>query len=214
MNAIFRKLVENSGGWEKLLYTTLKELCDGWKGEIVKICNSPGLEASFEEARTLLEMYEGELIKTLEEVLSSKEDLVIKTQPSGEIRAEVGVPSTEEVKESQNYSKQVAKVTPPLNPEKPKPKPKRVHLTVFVDSLIGSSQGALPLSPGYEITNRENLTITTTGGIEIGRADKDGQVKGSEAVTGYIKMDGGYRLVFKETQLGTAIINCDVVQKE
>jgi len=212
MNAIFRKLVENSGGWEKLLYTTLKELSANKRN------NSPGLEASFEEARTLLEMYQVEMREKGMTRLDSGILQIGNEKVSGRVevadRNPVGVSSTEEVKESQNYSKQVAKVTPPLNPEKPKPKPKRVHLTVFVDSLIGSSQGALPLSPGYEITNRENLTITTTGGIEIGRADKDGQVKGSEAVTGYIKMDGGYRLVFKETQLGTAIINCDVVQKE
>jgi len=212
MNAIFRKLVENSGGWEKLLYTTLKELSANKRN------NSPGLEASFEEARTLLEMYQVEMREKGMTRLDSGILQIGNEKVSGRVevadRNPVGVPSTEEVKESQNYSKPVAKVTPLPNPEKPKPKPKRVYLTVFVDSLIGSSQGALPLSPGYEITNRENLTITTTGGIEIGRADKDGQVKGSEAVTGYIKMDGGYRLVFKETQLGTAIINCDVVQKE
>jgi len=70
----------------------------------------------------------------------------------------------------------------------------------------------LPVPAGHVLYKREFLTVTTRGGVELGKGSEDGQVKGMD-VSGLVTLDGKYRLVFKETNLGTGLIKFIVIQK-
>ena len=96
---------------------------------------------------------------------------------------------------------------------KPKPKPRTMHGKVGVGSDAGASQGQLAMPPNHQIVDRQYLTVSTIHGAELGRGSDDGQVRGS-GVSGYVKRDGTYRLVFKDVALGVGIVTYQAIKEE
>ncbi len=195
-NKLFDKLVKAAGGWEKFLYQTLKDvcedLCNGWP-EITDT-------ASIEEATEVLEAYE---------------EMVGLTSSTPQQPAQVPKPQVQQVtNEAKPVTNESEPVSIPKNIQakmaaKPQARPESMSGKVLVDSDAGASQGTLAMPPNFKIVHREMLTISTASGIELGRGTPDGQVKPTtgQGVSGYIKQNGEYRLVFKDAGLGVGIVN-------
>lgn len=195
MSRIINKLVAASGGWEKFLYQTLKDVCEkvgtnGFTGDG---------EDSIEEAVEILEAYEE---MGWPNVVTPAPGIETQDQAAVELQKHnIKLTPTLETKD----------ITDPPKVEVPKPIPKRLIAKIAVDNEVGASQGGLPIPLGHVIVNRENLVITTVSGAQLGMGSFDGQIKGSD-VSGHIRVDGTYRLVFKDVNCGVGIVKFEVVQ--
>jgi len=115
-----------------------------------------------------------------------------------------------------NNREEITRVTVLLPLEGPEFQIKKLRGIVRVDSPIGDCQGTLPIPERYEITNRHNIRIETKTGLElcsIGGVQLDGQIQQCPNISGRIRTDGRYDLVFKDIGLGEAIIYYEVVEK-
>ena len=199
MSKLINKLVKASGGWESFLYQTLKEVCD----ELAPAGYDAGVGGVVDEARDVLKAYE-ELAKDRWVDQSRKHNgkptPVIKTQTTAAV----------EVDEKVQPTKDKTELTKPVE-SKPKPVPRMMKIRVAVDKDAGASQGALPVPFEHRIVNRRSLFVTTLGGIELGRGSADGQVRG-QGVSGHVKVDGVYRFVFTDVNLGVGMVHFEVIQ--
>lgn len=197
MSRIINKLAEASGGWEVFLYKTLRGLCKDVSG----LYSKPGLAPE----RELLE-----LIEEAVEILEAYEETdrrgqpdqiiltpVIRTQPQVAVDHGTKLTPTLETKDI---------VAPTKVESKPKPVSRKLHAKVPVDKDVGGSHGELPMPVGFNLVNRDTLTVTTQNGLELGRGSADGQVRG-QGVTGQVTSSGTYRLAFKDVELGAGVIH-------
>ena len=113
-----------------------------------------------------------------------------------------------------NGREEITRVTVLLPAKESKPQPQELRGVVSIDPTLGDCQGMLPIPEGYQIVNRDKMRITTRTGAELGRPQMDGQVKESANVTGRVRTDGRFDLVFKDTKLGEAVIWYEVVREE
>jgi len=206
MSRVINKLVQASGGWEKFLYQILKDLLV----EVDPTNAGTELQLAYDEAKEVLEAYE----EVDEEDMKDK--WIEQTKhPHQQYEPPIHIPSSQVQPVVEGGSKVVEAHKPALVPESPKPKPIRQvrNLTarVHVDAEIGSSQGDLPIPAGYSLHNRDHMTVETQGRAELGRGSSDGQVRGPGA-SGYISLNGKYKLVFTDTNLGSGIVHFTVIQ--
>jgi len=193
-NKLLKKLIEASGGWEHFLYQTLKEVCD----------DLPAIDdhtESLSVARDILEAYEETgVVDTVVDEKKVKSVPVVKTQAFKDLNQEEKA-ETKTVKPTQPDK---------LEASKPRLVPRKLTAKVAVDNEVGASQGKLRFPLGHVIVNRENLIVTTVSGIQLGRGSLDGQIRGSD-VSGHVRVDGTYRLVFKDVNCGFGIVKFEVV---
>lgn len=219
---LVNKLVRAAGGWEPLLHETLKDVYDQVVQDTTLFSALPEeIKEIFEEIEDILDAYEERDNKIIAPPKPPKTRK--KNQGVDKVSPNNSSPSTERVRPVESGSKQEDKQEtqfPERNPEKEEitrvvgvvpqqgnnaaPRPNKARISV--DSYAGASSGELPLPGGYKIVNRDRLTIQTTSGIVLGRAREDGQIKGSDQVSGYIQAGGRYRLVFKHTDLGKVLV--------
>jgi hypothetical protein len=225
------KLIERAGGWENYLYQTLKDVCD----EVdLSDVNDETVKA-IEEARIVLEAYE-ECSKSVKEAETGMEKMGFKKAssvattifPGTEHLSNVSqdpivAESSRVVDESRtvelsppesNGREEITRVTVLLPAKESKLQPQELRGVVGIDPTIGDCQGMLPIPEGCQIVNRDKMRITTRTGAELGRPQMDGQVKESANVTGRIRIDGRFDLVFKDNKLGEAFIWYEVVREE
>lgn len=232
MSRIIDKLVKASGGWEAFLYQTLKDVCKDVSG----LYSKPGMlkEAKLveimEEAVEILEAYE-ETIKDRwvdesrkhngkpnQAVLTPQVQKVVEDNKVEEVvkpKSEGKELSDEEVTKGvskSNILKLSDFILTPL--DRSTPKPMRLKARVGVGKDVGACSGDLPISANSKIVNSQNLLVTTSSGHQLGsgsgKLGEEGQITG-QSVSGHISIRGAYRLVFKDTQLGIALIHYDVV---
>lgn len=219
--SILDRLIERAGGWENYLYQTLRRVysCS------ININNSPNLQEALEEAKDVLDLYEEHVAGGVKEV--QKAPFTTTRFPGKEHLSNVSqdpivVESSKVVDESRTEAKstpplesngreEITRVTVLLPAKESKSQPQELRGVASIDPTIGDCQGVLPIPEGCQIVNRDKVRITTRTGAELGRAQTDGQVKGSENVTGRIRTDGRFDLVFKDTKLGEAVIWYEVV---
>lgn len=187
-NRLLMKMVKASGGWENFLYETLRELCEAidLTDSDVELCDI------VDDTLEIIEAYEEQ--QGVEDCESISKTHNIQLTPTLK-------------------TKDLIKSTPKsvVKPEvKPEVKPRRMSIRVRVEPPLGDSSGELPIPTGCMIVNKEQLTITTSNGMELGRASDDGQIRGQD-VSGHVSNNGKFRLVFKEVNLGTGVINFDVM---
>lgn len=189
-NKLLMKLIRASGGWENFLYETLKELCK----DVTGLYSADGINRELQLAVLIEEVME--IIEAYEE----QQGVGIKTH-------NIKLTPTLKVKELNVQAKIAEPVKsvplPPLQPQKMKAK-------VGIDKDAGWCQGELPIPAGHMIVNKGQLTVTTVTGLEMARGNEDGQVK-SQDVSGQISSRGKYRLVFKDVNLGAALINFEMM---
>ena len=210
---LLNKLIEAAGGWENLLYQNLKDVVE----EARVINNLPGLDEALEEAKSVLEAYE-ERSKSVKEVIEKKVEFrlnipyttekpqVVEDIIKNESRTEAKLAPPES-----NGREEITRVTVLLPAKESKLQSQELRGVVSIDPTIGDCQGMLPIPEGCQIVNRDKMRITTRTGAELGRPQMDGQVKESANVTGRIRTDGRFDLVFKDTKLGEAVIWYEVV---
>lgn len=207
MSKLMDKLVKASGGWERFLYQTLKEFCD--QSDPTDMGLSVG--EAYAEAKEVLEAYEEANIGTVSELPNQ-----IPNNQVQKVVEDVGT-AKEDVKpvvmQQHNTKLSPTLETKDLTEPKPKPKPRTMTGKILVDADAGASQGELPMPLNHIITNRRDLVVTTKGGLILGRASEDGQIKG-EQVSGHVTSSGTYRLVFKDVKIGAALVRFDVVPGE
>lgn len=216
---LLNKLIEKVG-WPNLLYQTLKDVY------FYSVNNSPGLDEALEEAKDLLEAYEGRVVEEANRVVRTPDAIMERTgfkSPSTDMKVVRKDPSSarnwEDIEEASqptsppkgNGREEITRVTVLLPAKESKSQPQELRGVASIDPTIGDCQGVLPISEGCQIVNRDKVRITTRTGAELGRSQVDGQVKGSENVTGRIRTDGRFDLVFKDTKLGEAVIWYEVV---
>jgi hypothetical protein len=182
MSRIINRLVEESGGWEKFLYRTLKDVIAG---------------GIYDEAMEILEVYE--------------ETGRVEDQAREHVKVP-DVDVKRPVKNNTHYDTAPAeKEVEPAQVDKPKATPRKMRTVVRIDKEVGASNGELPIPQGNILTNRNRLEVTTADGtLHLGRSEIDGQIRG-KGVRGHISLAGTYRLVFTETKLGTALIQYEVI---
>lgn len=196
MSRIIDKLVAASGGWEKFLYQTLREVCD----ELAPAGYDAGVGGIVDEARDVLKAYEE---------TKGQPNVVVST-PVVKIQAQAAVEVDESAKPAQSDKFESHKSTKSKSAVESAPVPREFKVKVHVDKDAGACQGEVPLPAGYKVVNRRSLYITTLGGAHLGEGSEDGQVKGSN-VSGHISVQGKYRLVFKDITLGTALMYFEAV---
>jgi hypothetical protein len=211
------KLVKQSGGWETFLYQTLKDVVE----EAIVINNPPGLDEALDEAKSVLEAYE-ERSKSVKEAIEKKVEFRLNT-PSATEKLRVVEEAGKVVDESRTEAKlappesngreEITRVTVLLPAKESKLQSQELRGVVSIDPIIGDCQGILPIPEGCRIVNRDKMRITTRTGAELGKPQIDGQVKESANVTGRIRTDGRFDLVFKDTKLGEAVIWYEVVEE-
>jgi len=198
-NKLLMKLINASGGWENFLYETLRELCKDVTGlySVDGVNREADLVILVEEVMEIIEAYEevrlGKI--SLEESLANLETPPMPKVPVSSVPVALKVPAVQ----------QVARPIAQLAVEQPRKRTAKVA----VDHEAGWCQGELPIPAGYEVVNKEKLTVTTMGGMLLGQGNEDGQVKGQD-VSGQISNYGKYRLVFKETTIGYGLINFEI----
>jgi hypothetical protein len=210
---LLNKLIEAAGGWENLLYQNLKDVVE----EARVINNLPGLDEALEEAKSVLEAYE-ERSKSVKEAIEKKVgfrlNIPYTTEKPQVVEDVIKDESRTEAKSAppeSNGREEITRVTVLLPAKESKPQPQELRGVVSIDPTIGDCQGILPIPEGCQIVNRDKMRITTRTGAELGRPQMDGQVKESANVTGRIRTDGRFDLVFKGTKLGEAFIWYEVV---
>jgi len=200
MSKLVNKLVKASGGWERLFYQTLKDVCEkvsynGFTGDG---------EDSIDEAQEILEVYE-EMRRQPKVAVSTP---VVKTQAQVVVEVdESAKPAQPDKFESHKAKVEAVEVESKLES---KPMPKKLTVKVRVDKDVGASQGELPVPANHKVVNRENLVITTTNMLELGKGSSDGQVRGP-GVSGQITSNGKYRLAFKDTNIGIGLVHFEVM---
>lgn len=110
--------------------------------------------------------------------------------------------------EPQSSQVQAPKVIPLSGSNEP-PLIRRISDVELVvnDPQLGDCIGELPYSP---VVNRETIVITISpGGPELAKGDKDGQIKGSDKISGIVHLNGTYRLVFRDAAIQRAYISYD-----
>ena len=213
MSRVINRLAEASGGWEVLLYKTLKDIC------IIPIGEEDMAGDIIEEAREILEAYEALAGGSPDQ--ARKVPVVTNNQSVKEIKKPIRkIPviktmKTEsvEVEPAEEVEWQLEDIILVPAPRLA-PKSKRERAAVRVDKDLGGSQGEIPMRAGHKIVDRQNLLITSTDGLQLGtssgKSGEEGQIKGQH-VSGHVLVNGVYRLVFKDTKLGTALIHYDVI---
>lgn len=218
MSRIIDKLVAASGGWENFLYQTLKDVCKELttSREIQKVLIDAGFGGGVvEEAREVVAAYEETIRiggRPIHMPSSQVQPVVEDDSRVVEVRKSMdknmaGTPA------AAHRDRLTNRISPQPISSKPKPQPMSMTARVKVDSEVGASQGELPVPADKVLCHRELLSVTTQGGIELGRGSEDGQVRGQGA-SGHITLDGKYRLVFTDTTLGIGLINYSVIQVE
>ncbi len=209
MSRIVNRLVEASGGWEHLLYETLKDMCEQLDYSESGVCGN-----ITEDVKEILEAYE-ELDRAPE---GKKVPVVIDDQ---------SIKKTKEPRVAPVFTQtRAGEVEPAKDVEwkledlvrtpaaRPKANSRTLTGRVHVDKDIGGSSGELPLPADHKLVNRQTITITTLNGLVLGTATaadgEEGQIKGQH-VTGHVSVNGKYRLAFTNTTLGAAHINYEVV---
>lgn len=205
----FEKLIEKVG-WDSILYDALKDLyCD-------TVNDSPNQEDTLDEVKELLEVYE-EYVKDG----SSKTDIVsVADQTSSDKLGEVLIDSQHSkslAPPERNEERDIVYRVTVLSPlgEESKPSPKPMRAVVQMDKDLGQSQGELPIPGNCYIVNRDKLQVVTKAGLLLGKSDENGQIKGPESkhVSGYIRTNGRYDLVFQDPKLGEALVVYEVLQE-
>lgn len=230
---LFNKLIEKVG-WESVLYEALKELLQNVSPSINHEEGSAFVnESAYEETKELLKTYEqyieSGIVKAAETGMirmgfkPSKTDIVsigddkypgkISNNESKDPKSSLGTTVLPKRDESRDIVYRVTVLSPLGEESKPSPKPMRT--VVYMDKDLGQSQGELPIPGNGYIVNRDRLQVTTKSGLFLGKADVDGQIKGSESnhVSGYIRTNGKYDLVFKDPKLGEALVVYEVLQE-
>jgi len=237
---LFKKLIEKAGGWENFLYQTLKELCSNLPAideNIESLEEAREVLETYEEYITssseivqVLNRRKGSVTYTdlpsspiVEEagmVVEENKGRIKPTFPPDRVIREGDQPP--ELKKSKlilpklNNREEITRVTVLLPLEGPEFQIKKLRGIVRVDPPVGDCQGTLPIPERCEITNRHNIRIETKTGLElcsIGKIQPDGQIQQCPNVSGRIRADGRYDLVFKDIGLGEAIIYYEVVEK-
>lgn len=185
MSRIINRLVEASGGWEVFLYKTLKDVCNEMD-TMLMLQPEVGL---LEEAREILEAYE--------ELAGGHPD---------QARKRPAVINDQSVDESAKPAQPNKFESHKTEVKLPKPVPRKLHAKVPVDKEVGGSHGELPMPAGFNLVNRDTLTVTTQNGLELGKGSADGQVRG-QGVSGQVTSSGAYRLVFTDVDLGAGVIH-------
>jgi len=207
MSRIINKLAEASGGWEKFLYQTLKE-----------VCGALGDTEAFQfdavsEAKEILEAYE-ELAGGHPDK-ARKRPTVVNDQSIEEVSTPVRVIpviKTMKVESVENVEWKLEDIilTPP---PRRAPKSKRLKAKISIGADVGGSQGDLPLPARQRIVDRQDILITNRSGQQLGVSNKQegfqGQISGKH-VSGHISVSGAYRLAFKDNTLGSAFIHFNV----
>jgi len=196
LNKFIEKLIASSGGWEKLLYQTLKDICEEIRVSQKDFEGRPG-ENAIEEAEEVLAAYEEAIGKPIQRLGSQVQPVVEGSSRVVEAHKPASLESRVDRK---------AKLPEPVY------HPRHCTASVNVDDTIGASQGDLPVSLGFELIDRENIIVRTRGGIELGRGSSDGQVRGKGA-SGHISLSGKYRLVFTDTSLGVGLVEYYIIKK-
>lgn len=201
---LINRLVEASGGWERFLYQTLKDVCDkvgefGFTGQG---------EESIEDAQEILEAYTTtRLGKPTQRPCTPVQKIVEEDRKVQDAANKIDKPEKifEAAAETNATPKEITCFQPA---PRPAPKSRELKAKIGVDADAGASQGGLPMPAGFKITNRQNLLIGSKG-LEFGRGSDDGQVRG-RGVSGHVSVAGKYRLVFKETDIGVADVRYEV----
>jgi len=219
------KFIEKTGGWENLLHETLKDLYS----QLVN--KSPNLEDTLEEVGEVLEAYK-ENLQDIQAAQAGMEKIGFKSvvPPSisedpilAEMSREVSskpesnsalMERKPKINLPEGGRREILRVTTKLPLEGPDPEPTWSKVKIVVDSSLGSSSGNILLPAGHKIMNRTQLMITTVSGMLLGQGKEYGQIKGSSSVSGYIKEDGRYDLVFQDTKLGEALIIYQTVKEK
>lgn len=195
MSRLISKLVNDAGGWENFLYETLKDVCEkvgqnGFTGD--------GEEA-IESANEILAAYSKQ---TNIPNLSQSPSIKVQKDTTEVSKVKVEDKTVSESEESEEESE-----------KSPLPPPRAERGILTVDSYAGACQGELTMPDGHLLVHRENIYITTTGGLELGRSTEDGQIRG-KGVSGHVNLSGKFRLVFTEADMGTAIMHYQIQQQE
>lgn len=237
---LLEKLIKKIG-WESVLYETLKELFQNVNPPVDHEERGLHVdEDAYEEAKEVLEAYEeytgSEIVKAAElpktdpvmvssgtvpgkvsnsklaversQLYSNGGSKVVGLENNTNKESIISFPKRNE--EQEIVSRVV--VTLPLS-EVPKSNFQLLRTAVQIDKDLGQSQGILPIPNGCQIINRDKLHITTKSGLFLGRGEEDGQIKESHSqhVSGYVRANGKYGLVFKDSSLGEAVIHYEVL---
>ena len=199
---LISKLVKAAGGWENLLYETLKEVCQ----EVGNHGFTGSGEDAVNDAQDVLEAYKAQ-------------DVLEKLKPHVEI-SPPEIPPLEEIQRDTAFIKPIDHVHSKVEDTSAKKEDvelkQRVAIPktfkVPIDKDIGSSQGELPLPANYIITDREQLQVATMNGMTLATSAVDGQIKDVN-VSGHVSVTGKYRLVFTQATLGAALIRYHIIER-
>jgi hypothetical protein len=195
MSRLIGKLVKQAGGWEKFLYSTLKDVC-----EVAKVS-----DFSDEDAETILEA--NEILLAYEKSIGKEQ---ISSAPVKNVVEDVSKSKVEDKPAAKTEEKAPEKVEPE---KKELPPPRAQKARLHVDDYAGACQGELPVPGGHALVNKQLMVVTTNGGIELGIGSPDGQVRG-QGVSGHVSNSGNYRFVFTDVNLGTALLHYQIQQQE
>lgn len=191
-------LVKSAGGWASLLYKTLQQIADEHKNtEAIEIIE---LYATYHKIVTVPDT---PIVPRTAEVAAIPPITHYSplTPAPGNTEAPVPPPSRVAVSESQVP---VPVVTSPIPPEKRKVS-RPISVQIHVDGDIGSADGSIGLESGTLIPDLSRVVISTPNGAT--NPGHDGLVTGSSLVSGKIRTNGQYRLVFKDGST-VATITC------